>query len=90
MRAIFTVRPVDERWEVSCSGAASPLGLYARRNTAVKAARDAAERDLPSRLVVVNRRGVVESDRLFGEDRLEADLAGMRALEEALPEMEDG
>ena len=97
MRAIYTVRPVDARWEVSCTGVPSPLGFHARRNDAVKAARDAAERDLPSRLVVLNRHGTVESDRSFGEDRLEADLEAMRALEasmpaglHAMPEMEDG
>ena len=86
MRATYTVRPVDERWEVSCSGVPTPLGLHPRRNAAVKAARDAAERDMPSRLIVLNRRGVVESDRLYGHDQLEADLEAMRALEAPLPE----
>jgi hypothetical protein len=86
MRATYTVRPVGEVWEVNCTGVPTPLGSYPSRNAAVKAARDAAERDMPSRLVVRNRKGAIESDRPYGRDQLADDLAGLRALEEPLPE----
>ena len=96
MRSTYTVRPEGERWVVTCTGVPSPLGYRDHRAAAVKFARDAAERDLPSRLVVINRHGVIESDRALGVDQLEADLAGMRAMEAPLPpglvpmpEMED-
>ncbi len=81
MRSTYTVRPEGERWVVTCTGVPTPLGAHDRRNEAVKAARDAAERAMPSRLVVVNRHGAVESDRLLGVDQREEDIAGLRALE---------
>jgi hypothetical protein len=81
MRSIYTVRPEGERWVVTCTGVPTPLGVHDRRTTAVKAARDAAERDMPSRLVVVNRHGTVESDRLLGVDQREADIEALAAME---------
>ena len=81
MRSTYTVRPEGERWVVTCTGVPTPLGMHDRRTQAVKAARDAAERDTPSRLVVVNRHGVIESDRLLGVDQREEDIAGLAALE---------
>ncbi len=86
MRATYTVRPVGEVWEVDCTGMPTPLGAYPSRNAAVKAARDAAERDMPSRLVVRNRRGGIDSDRSYGRDQLADDLAELRGMEEPLPE----
>lgn len=85
MRSTYTVRPEGERWVVTCTGVPSPLGYRDHRAAAVKFARDAAERDLPSRLVVINRKGVVESDRDLGTDQREADLAELRDLEAPLP-----
>ncbi len=96
MRSTYTVRPEGERWVVTCTGVPSPLGYRDHRSAAVKFARDAAERDLPSRLVVINRQGTIESDRELGTDQRETDLAELRAMEAPLPpglarmrEMED-
>ncbi len=97
MRSIYTVRPEGARWVVTCSGVPSPLGYRDHQGEAVTFARDCAERDLPSRLVVLRRDGATASDQLLGKDRLEEDIAAVRELEatlpaglNAMPEMEDG
>ena len=95
MRATYEVAPDGERWIVRLEGHYTPLAVFDHRNEAVKDARHRAERDLPSRLLLRDRHGHVQSDRLFGRDQLEEDIAGMRALEpdrgalSPMPEMED-
>ncbi len=86
MRAVYRVVPDGDRWAIQLEGRGTPLSLHDRKNEAVKVARDQAERDMPSRLVIVNGHGDVESDRLYGTDQLEADVRGMRSMEEPLPE----
>lgn len=85
MRSIYTAHPEGERWLVSVSGAPDPLSVHARHHDAIVCARDAAERDLPSRLVIMNRDGQVESDRELGVDQRQADLDAQRADEPPLP-----
>jgi hypothetical protein len=95
MRATYEVAPDGERWIVRLEGHYTPLAVFDRRNDAVKDARDRAERDLPSRLLLRDRHGHVQTDRLLGRDQQEEDIAGMRALEahrgalSPMPEMED-
>lgn len=86
MRANYRVTPDGERWAITLEGRFTPLALHDRKNEAVKAARDMAERDMPSRLVVFDGHGEVESDRTFGEDRMERDIQAMRAMEGPMPE----
>lgn len=94
MRAVYRVVPDGERWAIKLEGSYTPLALHERKNDAAKAARDMAEADLPSRLVIVNGHGDVESDKLYGTDQMEADIREMRAMEtmpeglEPMPEME--
>jgi hypothetical protein len=86
MRAVYKVFSDGDRWVIKREGAYTPVAVLDRKNDAVKAARDMAERDLPSRLVVYDAHGGVESDRTLGVDQLQQDIEGMRALEEPLPE----
>ena len=96
MRSVYKVVPDGDRWLIKREGAFTPLETHGHKNEAVKAARDRAERDLPSRLIVLNTHGTVESDKLLGTDQLQRDLDGMREMEaplpaglETMPEMED-
>lgn len=86
MRAVYRVVPDGDRWAIKLEGEFTPLAVHERKNEAVKAARDMVERDMPSRLVVVDGRGDVESDKLYGTDQLEADVRAMRSMEEPMPE----
>jgi hypothetical protein len=86
MRAVYKVVPDGDRWAIKLEGSFTPVAMYTHKNEAVKAARELAERDMPSRLVVVDGRGDVESDKLYGTDQLEEDVRGMRAMEAPLPE----
>lgn len=94
MRAIYEVVADGEHWVVRLEGHYTPIAVFDHRSDAVKDARDRAERDLPSRLVLRNRHGHVESDRLLGRDQMAEDIAGMRAMEpdvgglEPMPDME--
>lgn len=85
MRSIYTVHPEGERWLVSVSGVPDPHSVHANHHQAIVCARDAAERDLPSRLVILNRDGQVESDRELGVDQQQADLDAQYADEPLLP-----
>ena len=85
MRSIYTVHPEGERWLVSVSGTPEPHSIHARHHDAIVCARDAAERDLPSRLVILNRDGQVESERELGVDQQQADLDAEHADERPLP-----
>lgn len=86
MRAVYKVVPDGDRWAIKLEGRFTPVEVHDRKDTAVKVARDMAERDLPSRLVIVNGRGDIESDKLLGVDQLEQDTQGMRDMEEPMPE----
>ncbi|MDP2315636.1 MAG: DUF2188 domain-containing protein [Pseudomonadota bacterium] len=86
MRAVYKVMADGDRWAIKLEGTYTPVAILDRKNDAVKAARDMAERDIPSRLVVIDGRGKVESDKLLGTDQLERDVQGMRAMEEPMPE----
>ena len=86
MRAVYRVVPDGDRWAIKLEGRFTPLEVHHQKNQAVKAARDMAERDLPSRLVIVNGHGNVESDKLLGTDQLEQDTQAMRNMEEPMPE----
>ncbi|MDP2307198.1 MAG: DUF2188 domain-containing protein [Pseudomonadota bacterium] len=86
MRTVYKVLPDSERWAIKREGEYTPVSILPHKNEAVKAARDMAERDMPSRLIVIDGRGKVEMDKLYGTDQLEADVQGMRAMEEPLPE----
>lgn len=88
MRSAYRVVPDGDRWAIRLEGRFTPLALHDRKNEAVKAARDMAERDLPSRLVVVDTRGRVESDKELGVDQLERDVREMREME-GLPAEEE-
>lgn len=86
MRAVYKVLPDAERWAIKLEGEYTPVAIHPSKSEAVKAARDMAERDMPSRLVVIDGRGKIETDKLYGTDQLEADVQGMRAMEEPMPE----
>ncbi|MFN7142943.1 MAG: DUF2188 domain-containing protein [Myxococcota bacterium] len=86
MRAVYRVVPDGDRWAIKLEGRFTPVEVHAQKNQAVKAARDMAEKDIPSRLVIVNGNGTVEGDKLFGVDQLEQDTQGMRDMEEPMPE----
>ena len=86
MRSIYKVIPDGERWAIKLEGEFTPVALHDNKSDAVKAARDMAERDMPSRLVVIDGRGKTETDKLYGTDQLEADVEAMRAMEAPMPE----
>ena len=86
MRAIYKVVPDGDRWAIRLEGRGTPVELHDHKSEAVKAARDMAERDMPSRLVVIDGRGHTEADKLYGTDQLEQDVEAMRAMEAPMPE----
>jgi hypothetical protein len=70
MRSVYKVVPEGPRWSV-IGGESTPLGMYDRKNEAVKAAKEMATADLPSTVVVRDTRGHVEAELTFGVDVLE-------------------
>ncbi|MFZ5477301.1 MAG: DUF2188 domain-containing protein [Myxococcota bacterium] len=70
MRSVYKVFPDGDRWSIVAGERSTPLGMYPRKQDAVKAAKEFATADLPSVLVVHSHAGV-EAELTFGTDTLE-------------------
>jgi hypothetical protein len=75
-RHVYRVTPEPEgRWIVAKEGEGQPRGSRPSRQQAVDFARELAEADQPSKIVVEGRDGTLADERIFGADSSEEQRA---------------